>query len=122
MDQLNIIAARFVLNQLPPNEVRELATTFYGSAGADWDGQTLTLLHGGQWFKHSDCVVVGLARFYVNRWCQSHGWWMLSGNDRLTEWTGEACGVAHLATVEGRDNFSDSVFPDYWSCFLLNWH
>lgn len=51
------------LNSLPPNRVREAATYYYDAAGADWDGRNVWILYPGGWYRHSDALTYGLARY-----------------------------------------------------------
>jgi hypothetical protein len=63
------------LNSLPANVVREWATDYFDVAGADWDGKTLSLLRGGQWYRHVDgpgeyqktSLYIALARYIAAR-------------------------------------------------------
>jgi hypothetical protein len=57
------------LNTLPSNTVREAATFYFDAAGADWDGEVLSLLRNGQWYRHAgpSALPAGLARYLINQ-------------------------------------------------------
>lgn len=53
------------LNTQSPNAVREAATFYFDSAGADWDGECLSILRAGSWYRHGgpSAMQQGLARY-----------------------------------------------------------
>jgi hypothetical protein len=53
------------LNAQNANNVREAATFYFDAAGADWDGKALSLLRNGSWYRHSDALAFGLARYMI---------------------------------------------------------
>ncbi|MBP6228485.1 MAG: hypothetical protein KA472_11185 [Pseudomonadales bacterium] len=60
---MNTADAITYLNSRNANEVREAATFYFDVAGADWDGKALSLLRNGEWYRHSDAMAYGLARY-----------------------------------------------------------
>jgi len=53
------------LNAQNANKVREAATFYFDAAGADWDGEALSLLRNGSWYRHGgpSALPYGLARY-----------------------------------------------------------
>lgn len=56
----------------------------------------------------------------ARNWCLANGWAFVTDSDVLEAICGEREGIAHVATIDGRDCISDSVYGDWAACYAEN--